>query len=819
MDDKDAPLWNENPFTLPNSNPSYLHPLNIRCTTFGLAIFISNDFIAFRDSNKVQLFSIPQNKIIHELRHGENIRSFFPVNNEIIISFGYYNMYIWELSTGRRVCKIKFNERSIPVHGDEGYTFTLCRHSAIDAIRMESNPHSNRISSRLLWSKRYKSAPNNFISVRWATRFGNKILISKDDGLILFHVSNQKRKFKVINRLKFLVDERLYYKDLTTMNDRYFVHPDGEEIIVRDIETFQVLRRSTDFADIPFHDNDMGRTFSARLSNISLYQSMILLHFYSAEKGEANEMQCYHAFIVSSIKTGNIIFKYAFFTTKDTTLQKPQLDRRGIIINDGRVKIVTLPDSVFEDESLMYDKQVELRPMKDIYLSLLLDPKRNSNNAINKIRRSDLGRRSIEEFYWSHRIIMLNASDWTSDMATSNGEKRTELEDLYYDDDNIQLTSGEDGLILERALQEAEIGGVISKRDVERNLKKLTVDNRRIPKLHQMGKELIQDFKKSTNHEVTKTEKFSCLKTALQRYSNNLKMFELVCLGFNLIPFLAPSDEHVTELVETVFEELHIEEDEEELVTYLDNGCYRSTNNLEIRVLKYVAGFVRRNNTDFPDYHDRENLISFLKDYGTSPETLKMVFIHGTKSKFIQVFEEMESNVREEHNHIEMSTSPNIGTKLDENICERLDIRDDESISSFRTIREDVRLERNRFAASFNTVPGELNMDGWTIQELFDFDGSTELMRTLNTQNCSMLLTAHIVRYAEDQQKKFDRWKGVVFRALSFYGVDGFILSDREKLDNRNLPKLLVDYIEKEYPDCSLDVDLDGKIRSFSALF
>lgn len=817
----DAPLWNENPFTLPNSNSSYIHQLNIRCTTFGLAIFITNDTIAFRDYNKIQLFSISQNKIVHELRHGENIRSFFQVNNEIIISFGYYNMYLWEMSTGRRICKIKFNERSIPVNGDEGSTFTLCRNSGIDSIQMKSSPDSNKVISKILRSESYKSTPNNFISIRWASRFGNKILISKDDGIILFHVSNQSRKFKVINRQKFLVDERLHYKDLTTMNDKYFVHPDGRRIIVRSIETFQVLRTSMDFADIPFHDNEMDRTFSARLSNISLYGSILLLHFYSAEKGEVGEMQCYHAFIISSIETGSIVFKYAIFTSKDTTLQKPQLDRRGIIINDGRVKIIRLPESVFEEADDMNEEEVELESMKDIYLSCIVDPNNYPHHIFNNMKANYLYRTYIEEFYWAHRILMLTISDLTSDGIVNKGEKRKEqLETIYAAANEIQLTSEEEYQILNLVFCEAENGGIIEKDAVKLNSTDFQVDNlRKNRTLCQIGTGIIRDFIKISDDGPNNKEKFSSLKISLQRYASFQRMRELVSLAFNFIPFIACSDEYITELVEIIFEKLPVDEVQVDLFSGLEINCSAGNENMETRVLNYVAQNIQRQDTEFSGYKEREQLISFLKHFGTNSETLRMVFLNGAKNKFIKLCVQVENNTAAEENDVKDNGTDKNSNGFDEKIYRKFVIRDDESISSFGTLREDVRLETYRFGSSSHPNLAQLDMEKWTIQELFDFDISKRRMKELNTQNCSILLAAYIVRYDDEQQEKLDQLKEIVHQALKAYGIDGLVLSDRDKYDSSRLSKLIAEYIQREIPEKSFNFNLYGKIISFLALF
>lgn len=821
MDINDAPLWNENPFTLPNSNSSYLHQLNIRCTTFGLAVFITNDIIAFRDSNKIQLFSISQRKIIHELRHGENIRYFFQVNNETIISFGYYNMYLWEISTGRRICKIKFNERSIPVHGDEGSTFTLCRHSGIDSIQMESIPDSNMVISKLLRSERYKPTPNNFISIRWASRFGNKILISKDDGLILFQISNQKPNFKVINRQKFLVDERLYYKDLTTMNDKYFVHPDGRRIIVRDIETFEVVRSSTDFADIPFRNDETDRKFSARLSNVSLYGSILLLHFYSAEKDKVGEMQCYHAFIISSIKTGNIIFKYAIFTSRDTTLQKPQLDRRGLIINDGRVKIISLPESVFEEEDEMNEEEIELKSLKDIYLSCLVDTGNSTHAIFNDMGVCAMCRKSIEEFYWAHRIMMLSVCVSTSDRTVNNGEKRKEqFETIYAAANDIQMTSEEEYQIMNRVFCEAENGGVIRKGAVKLNSIDLSVDKlRRNQKLFELGTGIIRDFIKYSDDESTNREKFWSLKISLERYCTFQSRRELVSLAFNFIPFLAFSDDYVTEMVEIVFEQLPLDKLQPGLVSGWENTCSASIENVETRLLNYVGGNIRRQNTAFLGYKNREQLMSFLKSFGTNTETLKMVFLNGARNKFINLWVQMENITKREAKHLNDNYSDKNSNNFDETIYGKFDIRDDDSSSSLGTLREDVKLEKNTFGSSSYPNLAQLDMESWSIQELFDFEASKRVMKELNTHNCSILLAAYIVRYDEEQQENIEQLKGVIYQALKLYGIDGLVLYDRAHSESTKFSKLIAEYVLREIPECSFDVTLDGKIRSFLALF
>lgn len=644
------PLWVENPFAKEDNVIRNVFQLNIRYTSFGLAVFISNEHIAFRESNRIQIFSIVQNKVIHELRHGEEIRDFFLLNINTLMSFGYYNIYIWDVRSGRRVCKIKCNERSIPVYGDDENTFILCRHLGIDLVSMESEESSKRCSYRVLKTERFKSSTNRFISVRWAERFGDKIVIYKDDGLLLIHVSNARPKFKIIFKKKFLIDERLYYKDITTLNDKYLVHPEGQKVVIRDIQTFQKLRSSTNVAEIPFHDEANGRKFSVRLSNISLYRKVVLFHFYSADRNNDGEIKCYHAFIISSIESGEILFKHTMFTAKDTTLQKPQIDKRGLILNDGRIFILHLPIKVFEiagTESTQSENEAPIS-IKQAYIRCLQDSIYSLKEIVEAYISYENCKVSVEEFYCAHRIIMLIAQgEWIGEEEQSILSRRN-LEKLYRVMNELKNGSEEHRKILQNILAEAEDNGLISTGSInlsgtENREEKVQTKFRSF----NLGAEVIDKLWEHQEPDENSSN-VSAMKRKLERYSEKEGTTELFSLAIHLIPFLCGSKAYAIQVGSQIFDKWAMKDIGDRQLIHEENRKSKSPSTFEEDVIRFVGNMLSKQSLDLLAADHRERIKLILRQCDVGIESLMEIFLDWSKNISGRVSRNIEKNFNAE---------------------------------------------------------------------------------------------------------------------------------------------------------------------------
>lgn len=829
-------LWPENVLQQKDSPvfaPIDLGPIN---GSLFKAFFISESEVALQYFNSVDIFSVKEMIRVHRVQFNRGIQQCCQLDGKSLIFRSVHLIALWDIPSRLFVCQWK----GFPGTGDLNMrlsatqvgsdNFIVAHNKCIHKVclkhrNVEGKQKFEIVKTHIIsgWDdKKDRRLHNLFVHEEKIALITDDrlMLIDFTDGTLLFHIPLNQGS-SVRNRVTLSGEYLVYFERATS------------QIVVRSTKTASTtaVSQSGDLSKLihyhsnSSHDTSTSKRFAFSDIYFSVQGKLLLVNLVFR-----NYLQHRNVFIASSIDTGSVQYKYS--STTNFKSHTPYLYPHGLILPENKyISIATvsqeLHNAAFPPDLLdpLSRQTVPETPLKTAYLACLQQEKPQLLHFCNQLITYDNCKKSFEEYFCAHRLLMLAIHDKVFESRTEHhdGEQYIWFESLYLAGRELEVCNTADRRALRILLSEAEKVGVI--RDGEVILAALDM-TREYRTHHKMVMNLGNEFSRRL---IRLEDGHSSLVEAFERYKRVQGMTQLVGVAFNVIPFIGGAIASAVSAGVGVFEGLA----SGDVVTFgleISKDLILESETMEKRLLYFVGCQLEGDNLEKLDDDIRKQLMSQLNECGATPEMLRCLFLNGAEEHYLNLFSTVAGSSSTipsiPFEHVQYQKSSRFANSQERVTGKE---RDHQSFPEVKRafvydhhskphFAEREKEDGSNMYTPTTTTGSNMDLTSWTLEELEEFDLTMVNVSRLKRKSAAVLLAAFLCQYDSDAEDKFSALSDILLGCFREKDIDGLVLADRTICDASELAELIMDYIDSS-KEFKKNAFLKGKVNVFLKKF
>lgn len=844
-------LWPKDVFDLEDSATQIVTLPELENEFIRHPVFVANNEIAFTESSKIVTFySVrTKQKVLIELTG--YIQHLLEVNSDILICRTEKRIFF--IHTPSR--KVVFEQKSFPVvrHDSTGPTvYPKVRFPPIEApIIAVSRDGKGKTFALFLQRLVQIMEIDQEANGQWRTNLINTFQI-KDENVEQFqkllefspalecHVHENKIALTLYSNVivfdhstgdvLFKTSRKESFANIA-LNNKYFVCMFSKKIVVRDVNTMQIISQSHDIDKQAFQhiQKQKSTRFEFDSARFALGNSVLISHIlYEKEGGFVAYNKRHAVILISSLQTNQLLFKYSYSCGRSIdgpTLLYPKIDPNGLLLWTKKCLCrLPLPQHVLDiatnNDSITTSPN---GPLKSAYFSCFQPSGPTAKHVCLNIINYDLCKQSLEEFHFAHRILILAVQENHSIEPSPHFEQSSYKwhDTIYSAARELEITDDGDRKILKDILREATEFKVLESGSVILMGHDITSELREGQRaIFQLEREIIRRL---LNLEDAHTN----LQNAYLHYLKVQGMTQLVGIALNLIPFIGGSVVAATTAVEG-FSLMDVAE------RGIETGMevFTSSETFEKRVMKFAGEKLDPIELAQMENDPRRKLLACLDTCATTPEVLHSLIIAGLNSNYEIPKTEISGStvVRNDEKAEEITSTTSVREKVFDRHKSEVEARLKEKDQLNEIQNNDKNMGLHMTAENSNDTQGQSssgspqssarNMSSWAIQAVKTFSLEKDNVTELGSRDASVVLAAYLCRYDPEKTQKYEMLKRELLKCFNSHEIDGLVLSDRSLFSVSELSSEIILYFkENGCTELGNAKFLEKKIQAFLSIF
>lgn len=773
---------------------------------------MSSDLLICRTNKRISFIHTPSRQVVHEMDHFPEARdtSTGPSIHREISSPSVDAPIIAVSRDGKSNIFALFHERFIQTMGIDQDSNGQWRTNVISTFRI------NDENAEYL-EKFFKISRSTECHVQ-----ENKVALTSYNDVIVFDHS--------IGDVLFESSEKTSIANMA-MNSTYFVCMLSNRIVVRDVNTMEIISESHNLHKHAFERtrNQKEILFELESARFALCNSLLISHLvYEKEGGFVVYNKRHAVILISSLQTKELLFKYAYSYGRgidSPILLYPKINPNGLLLWTKKcLCLLPLPQHVLDLSSNVDETTVSLNgPLKSAYFSCFQSSGPTAKHVCLNIINYDLCKQSLEEFHFAHRILILAVQENQAIEPSPHFEQSSYKwhDTIYSAARELEITDEDERNILKDILREATEFKVLESGSA------ILIGHDITSELREGHRAIFQFEREIIRRLLNLEDAHKNLQNAYLRYLKVQGMTQLVGIALNLIPFIGGSVVAATVAVEGIS---FMDSVERGMETGIE--LFTSSETFEKRVMKFAGEKLDPIELVEMENDPRQKLLACLDVCGTTPEVLQFLLTEGLNGNYAmpktETSEPATVHNGEEREEITLLTTAR------EHLVEQHKSKVEDGVIEKQQFNENQKHDRNQVlhmnAENSNETKGQSSsgtpqssaehMSTWAIQTVKTFKLEKNNVKELGCRDASVVLAAYICRYDPEKAQKYEFLKRELLKCFNSHEIDGLVLSDRSLFSVSEISSEIILHLKKNgSAELGNTTFLERKIQAFLSIF